>query len=174
MTNMIWNTDEEFTCGIDPGESGTIIFGTKDRRMIMFDCSDYYSDKGLLGFSLALRYSRIQGKHIWMEDVHGIPGQKGSSNFDQNIGLIKGVMVAHGIQFQLVSPQKWQLGLGLGGGKLEYKDRKQMQCEEATKLFPTFQRGGKKVISKKYADALLILEYGYRQRYGDPIKGVEL
>ncbi len=174
MTDMIWNTDEEFTCGIDPGESGVIIFGTKDRRIITFDCSDYYSDKGLLGFSLALRYSRIQGRHIYMENVHGIPGQKGSGSFDQNIGLIKGIMIAHGIQFQLVTPQKWQLGLGLGGSGLEYEGRKKLLQEAATKLFPTFQRGGKKVISKKYADALLILEYGYRSRYGDPIKGVEL
>src|SRR6185312_10949284 len=112
---------------------------------------------------------------VIMEKVGGfIAGAKtpGSHmfNFGCGYGLIKGAMIAYGMNFQMVTPQEWQKALQLGkkkdhkyeaiitrgknkGKKTMKSDWKEHLLRQAQLLYPQIE------VDLKTADALLMLNY---------------
>jgi len=92
-----------------------------------------------------------------LENVHAMPGQGVSSTFKfgQSFGQCEAFLVAAGIPYELVTPQKWQKALGCRS-----KGDKNVTKAKAQQLFP-----GHRVIHAT-ADAMLIAEYARRVREG--------
>ena len=97
-----------------------------------------------------------------LEKVGGYAGkgQPGSAMFvfGENFGFLKGVIQALEIRLELVRPQEWQKGLGLGtasacGSKPEWKNKLKA---EAQRRFPHLR------VTRETADAVLILDYAMR------------
>lgn len=92
-----------------------------------------------------------------LEKVGGMPGNGGASmfNFGRNYGHIEMALLAAGIPFTIVTPQKWQkhyqLGSSSGHTKSEWKNRLR---EAAQRLYPDIK------VTLWAADALLIGRYG--------------
>jgi hypothetical protein len=104
-----------------------------------------------------------------LEEVSGFAGvgQPGSGmfKFGRGFGFLLGVLQALGVRVELVRPQKWQRGLGLGSAvncasKVEWKN-KLKAC--AQRLHPGLK------VTLAVSDALLILEYAIaRMSLGPP------
>ena len=101
-----------------------------------------------------------------LEKVGGYAGkgQPGSAMFvfGENFGFWKGVIQALEIRLELVRPQVWQKGLGLGtasacGSKPEWKNKLKA---EAQRRFPHL------TVTGRTADALLLLDYAMRTGLG--------
>jgi len=93
------------------------------------------------------------------EDVHAMPKQGVSSTFSFGYGrgLVEGLLVALGIAYEIVTPQRWK-GTILGGTQ---KD-KGAAILRAHQLFPQVEIGTK----HGRAEALLLAEYGQRLQRG--------
>jgi len=83
--------------------------------------------------------------------------------FAQGVGTLRGFLIAAGIPFEEVAPQKWQKFIGVrdktGARDLEdvnITEKKNRHKEKAAKLFPMLN------VTHKIADALLIAEYARR------------
>ena len=91
----------------------------------------------------------------YLEQVHSSPqmGVKSAFTFGNGFGHLEMALTAAWIPFVRVSPQKWQgaLGCRTGGDKNVSKAR-------AQELFPDLKP------THATADALLIMEYGRRQK----------
>lgn len=133
--------------GIDPGASGGLAVRGDGYAMgykmpaTERDIADLFVEIGL-EITMAL-----------IERVHSFPGQGVSSSFafGKNYGFLRGMLIAYGIPFEDISPQRWQKALGcLTGGD------KNVSKQKAQQLFPQLK------ITHATADALLISEYGWR------------
>ena len=145
--------------GIDPGKSGGIAwawFGTADVHAVAIkmpatekDISDTFSELADVN------------AHAYIEKVGAMPGQGVTSmfSFGRNYGFLRGCLIAHGIPFDDVTPQKWLGSFGLKRKKNEtgtaWKNR---QKGHAQQLFPGL------AITHATANALQIMEYGRRLR----------
>ncbi len=120
----------------------------------------------------------------YMEEVGGFAGvgQPGSAmfNFGRGFGNLEGFLIAHGIVFELVRPQRWQKGVGLNFppvhkgaydptmshsekvaekkrvtnlNSARKRDNKNRMKEMAQRLYPEIK------VTLATADALLILHY---------------
>lgn len=101
-----------------------------------------------------------------VEVVHSSPGAgvAGMFSFGQNYGMLRGFLVASGMEWEEVRPVKWQRELGIPKVKdEEYGDRKRRLTALAKALFPDIPKEVGK-ITQKTADALLIAEF-LRQKY---------
>jgi crossover junction endodeoxyribonuclease RuvC len=89
----------------------------------------------------------------YVEKVHAMPKQGVSSvfTFGESFGFIRGLLTAHKISYELVTPQKWQKAM-----QCESKGNKNITKAAAQRLFPD------RKITHATADALLIAEYGRR------------
>ena len=98
-----------------------------------------------------------------IESVHAFKGQEVSSTFafGRNYGFLRGMLIAHKIPFEDVTPAKWQAALRVKAIKDESKtDHKNRLKGLAQQLFPYHQ------MMHAIADASLIVEYVYRLRKG--------
>lgn len=137
--------------GVDPGVSGSsfLILQDEHPRFVYHsetekDISDWYA-------AMADQYQIV----AMLEKVQAMPKQGVSSTFKfgQSFGFLRGLLTAHQIPFELVSPQRWQ---------------KQLQCQTggdknitkalAQRLLPSFK------FTHKTADAFLLAQYA--RRYG--------
>ena len=82
--------------------------------------------------------------------------------FGQSYGFLRGCLIAAGISFEEVTPQRWQKGLGVAPrGKQESKGAfKNRLKAKAQQLFPNVK------VTLATADALLIAEYCRRKHGG--------
>ena len=98
-----------------------------------------------------------------LEFVHAMPGQGVTSmfSFGENYGMLQGVLTADYIDFELVTPQKWQKEFELISPGLTKTEKKNKNKQAAIKLYPT-HRGPKGKITHATADAILIAEYARR------------
>jgi hypothetical protein len=87
--------------------------------------------------------------------------------FAQGVGTLRAFLIAAGIPFEEVAPQKWQKFIGVldKTGARALKDvniteKKNRHKEKAAKLFPSLS------VTHKIADALLIAEYARRMGEG--------
>jgi crossover junction endodeoxyribonuclease RuvC len=91
-----------------------------------------------------------------VEDVHSMPkqGVVSVSTFADHTGCVRGMMIAHQIPFEKVSPMKWMKWYGMKKDKEESKDAwKKRLRQKAEQLFPSVK------IVKNTADAVLIAKY---------------
>lgn len=101
-----------------------------------------------------------------IEKVGGYVGenQPGSSafKFGRSTGFLHGCLVAAGIPYEEVTPQRWQKSLGIPGRKKdETKGRWKARLKQhAERLYP------KEKITLAVADAYLIATYAKRSREG--------
>ena len=142
MTNII---------GIDPGASGGIAWLGRGSPLA-FKMPDTEKDVHDLLHGMEMEEG---GTHAYIENVHSMPGQGVASSFKfgRNLGMLRAFLIALGIPFEAVSPQRWQKAMGC-----LTKGDKNVSKRKAQELFPSLK------ITHAIADALLIAEYGGRIR----------
>ena len=103
------------------------------------------------------KYLATQVSFALIEAVHANPmnGSIALFKLGRSYGFLRGMLIAHRIPFEEVSPQKWQKALGC----LTHGD-KNISKAKAQQLFPALK------ITHKTADALLIAEYARRTHQG--------
>ena len=142
------------TIGIDPGKNGglAIITNTGDLLLIVDFSKNTITD--ILEDIQAANYEG-ENKFAYLEKVHTIQPAGKVPNFKlgESFGMIKGILTALKIPFELVTPQKWQQAMGCMS-----KGDKNITKVKAQQLFPDIK------ITHNIADALLIAEYGRRTR----------
>jgi Holliday junction resolvasome RuvABC endonuclease subunit len=138
--------------GIDPGKSGSIAVRKGDHATA-HKMPDTDRDIWALFRSIIaddMMEWRDNGCFAVLEIVHSSPqmGVKSAFTFGQGYGGLRMALIASGIPFEGVTPQKWQKALGClsGGDKNKTKDRAQT-------LFPNIK------VTHGIADGLLIAEY---------------
>ena len=138
--------------GVDPGGSGAIVFiETRIDDVWFVKCKETEGDlHGALTLSHEPSFAMI-------EKVSSMPGQGVSSTFKfgQSYGFLRGLLIAHEIPFETVTPGKWQKEFGLiRKDKNESgTDKKNRHKARAQELFPSVK------VTHANADALLIAEY---------------
>ncbi len=139
--------------GIDPGASGGIAAIHGDATYVSAIPETEHDTCDLLR---SLRMGEYQC-HAYIEKVHAFPGQGVASmfKFGRGYGFLRGCLVALGIPFEEVSPAVWQRDL-----KCLSKGDKNVTKAMAQRLFPNL------TVTHHVADALLIAEWGRRQRQG--------
>jgi crossover junction endodeoxyribonuclease RuvC len=143
--------------GIDPGGSGGIAWYDGERARVVkmpATLQDLLELVDNINIACHMNNS-INSRCAYLEQVHSSPqmGVKSSFTFGNGFGHLEMALTAAGIPFVRVSPQKWQgaLGCRTGGDKNVSKAR-------AQELFPDLKP------THATADALLIMEYGRRQK----------
>lgn len=146
---------KNYYIGIDPGQNGGIgiltgagqyVHSFKFKNQTDADISsemfDYLQDlRGVMNecsiFAL-------------LEKVHSMPkqGVASSFKFGSSFGFLRGMLTAHRIPWDFVSPQKWQKALSC-----QTKGDKNITKAKAQRLWP------EQKITHAIADALLIAEY---------------
>lgn len=156
----------EVYIGVDPGDSSGCIAALVRSR-----------GHGAAPVSLPLAKATLRDRVNWLdgllgtgpelcfavlEDVHSMPkqGVTSSFKFGWSKGSLEMALVACGISYELVSPQKWQLAMGCRS-----KGDKNITKAAAQRLFPEV-----KVIHHT-ADALLLAEYARRLVISRQLKG---
>lgn len=132
--------------GIDPGQSGGIAFVT-DLVAVVYKMPDTERDLW------EVLNSGLDAQKAFIEKVGPMPKQGVVSmfKFGKHYGMLRGMLIAMGVPFDDVTPQRWQKALGC-----MTKGDKNVSKAKAQELFP-----GIKMTHAK-ADALLIAEYGRR------------
>lgn len=141
--------------GIDPGKTGALAYmnGSTVKLYPFDDMSE--QDVAVLIASFA-----GAGAVAYLEKVHAMPEQGVSSmfTFGKHYGFVRGCLTSQGIPFHDVPPQTWQKALGLGKNYGSKPDRKKAHRAQAQQWYPRLN------ITLAAADALLIAEYGRRQK----------
>ena len=145
---------ETYYIGVDPGQSGGIgilneagncVKSFKFKNQTDADISemfDFLTDlKGVMDENSIFAL---------LEKVHSMPKQGVASSFKFGVsfGYLRGMLTAHRIPWDYVSPQKWQKALSC-----QTKGDKNITKAKAQRLWPYLK------ITHAVADALLIAEY---------------
>jgi crossover junction endodeoxyribonuclease RuvC len=127
------------TLGIDPGATGALVL-LEDGQPIEWT---------------EMPTTQI-GTHIYVEQVHAMPGQGVVSmfNFGHSCGTVMGVLGALGIPHTMVTPQAWKKSAGLIGTD------KDAARARAIQLWPKWRELDKKGKGQALADAALIARLG--------------
>lgn len=145
--------------GIDPGKSGGMAVVTSTRRLLTFFSLAKATERDIWEFVSSDTYS-----FSTIEKVGGFTGtpQPGSRmfNFGQGYGALRMSLIAAGVPFDEVRPQKWLKEFGLIRAKTDtdtiWKNRLRQKAEQ---LFPGVK------ITLAVSDAVLLAEYA-RRFYG--------
>jgi len=142
--------------GIDPGASGGIAVlgmegGPRAWKMAATEADLYL---GLVD-TVAEHWQAggDESPFAIIEHVHSMPkqGVASSFKFGMSYGGLRMALIAAGIPFEAVSPQKWQKAMGCLS-----KGDKNVTKRKAQELFPSLK------VTHATADALLLAEYGRR------------
>jgi crossover junction endodeoxyribonuclease RuvC len=95
-------------------------------------------------------------EHVYVEQVHAMPGQGVTSmfNFGHSCGTVTGVLGAMGIPHTMITPQAWKKAAGLIGTD------KDAARARAIQLWPKWRDLDKKGKGQALADSALIALYG--------------
>jgi len=155
--------------GIDPGFTGAIAAISEDGRIVVFDAPTVKVRSGRkthiemdpAGMVNTLKPFVFRECHVWIEKVNTMPGQgiASSGAFMRGFGMWEGVVAALGIPYTLVHPATWKKSMMSGMGK--EKDAARLR---ASQLFPSMAHAFARVRDDGRAEAVLIAEYGRRQR----------
>ena len=155
--------------GIDPGLTGAVavlpeglFFDTPTASVKKGSSKKVYLVAEMASFIRSFGDSSDPHSHVYIEDVHAMPGQGVSStfNFGRGFGLWEGIVAALGIPYTLITPQRWQKVMLTG---LPGKEKGASRVR-AGQLFPQLAGQLTRVKDHGRADALLIAEYGRRQQ----------
>ena len=166
--------------GIDPGSKGVITIRHEDGQyeFIPLENCDIHA--------ISLKLAMLQASHdtfAIMEEVHAIFGSsaKATFAFGEINGLLKGLLIATGIPYQLVQPKTWQKEIWINQDMvIDYKkvivkgveqtrkevNTKQTSFNAAKRLFPSIDLR-KSERCRNYddnkVDSILICEYARRK-----------
>jgi len=150
--------------GIDPGQTGAVAFIYPSGMVEMFDTPVESIKKGkgskteYMPPNMADLLRAMAIRHVFIEQVHSMPGQGVASSFGfgKGFGIWIGILAALQIPYTFVTPQAWKKQLMLGNADKDAARGRAMQ------LYPVVSKelSRKKDIGR--ADALLIAEYGRR------------
>ncbi len=143
---------ETYHIGIDPGQSGGIgILDGAGKYICSFKFKNQ-TDADISEMFDYLRGLKIDERSIFalLEKVHSMPkqGVASSFKFGSSFGFLRGMLTAHRIPWDYVSPQKWQKALSC-----QTRGDKNITKAKAQRLWP------EQKITHAIADALLIAEY---------------
>lgn len=150
-----------YLIGIDPGISGGIVI--LQSRACPFPIEWIRTPTLKVGKSsrvdsaaLSRFLQEYDVGHVYIEQVHAMPGQGATSmfTFGHATGAVEGVTAALMIPVTLVTPQAWKKRAGLIG-----KD-KDAARSRAIQLWPRWDALGKKGEGQALADAALIARFG--------------
>lgn len=147
--------------GIDPGKNGAIAVYNLDSKRLLALRKMPETPKDLLMFFKIYSNELVFNSIVFLEKVHGMPGQSGPAmfNFGKNYGNIEMAIIASKIRYMTVTPQKWQKFYQLGGkGKQTTTQWKNKLKEKSQSIFPDIK------IFLWGADALLITYWGSKQK----------
>lgn len=160
--------------GVDPGASGAIAFlrtvslsNVVGVGTVRTDISERDLYEWLDSILIDIEQTSNEPAHAYIERVSASPGAgvSGMFSFGQSYGMLRMLLVAHGVPFDLVQPAKWQQAMGCARPKGEAKEsqtaHKNRTKARAQQLFPNIK------MNHAIADALLIAEYGRRLRAGE-------
>ena len=148
--------------GIDPGLSGAFSFIDTETGLISIEdmptveVSRNGKNKREVSAQLA---SNLIVKHhpdaAFLERVNAMAGQGVTSvfSFGRSSGIIEGILAAYDIPTTLVTPQVWQKGVSLRGGKDGSRERAMQQFPAQADMFARKKDDGR-------SDATLIALYG--------------
>jgi crossover junction endodeoxyribonuclease RuvC len=148
--------------GIDPGASGAlVIFDTEANALEVMDMPCVEIKRGARNVrqvSAQLLVNLLQehnASHAYVEKVGAMPGQGVASMFafGRAAGVIEGVLAGLGIPTTYVTPQEWQKGMRVIGGKDGSRNR-------AIQLWPTFASLFARKKDDGRSDAALVAAYG--------------
>jgi hypothetical protein len=163
--------------GIDPGSKGFItLMSDEGMEFFSIEDNDFYKLGDIL-HDIKERYSDVI---CVMEEVHAIFGSsaKGTFNFGEINGLLKGLLIANKIPYHLVQPKTWQkeiwdnkdmvylYKMSKDGKKKKVVNTKPTSFNSAKRLFPNvdFRKTTRcKKDDDNKIDSLLICEYGRRK-----------
>ena len=145
---------QELKIAIDPGWSGAMVWQAEGLTTFVEKCPATAADMNhLVENVVAVRALGYEPRCV-LERVSAFPGQGVTSvwKFSANYHLWQGMLTAHRIPYQLVSPAKWQKHLGgLPSGKDKKKERKNQIKAFAQRLYPHLR------VTLASADALAML-----------------
>lgn len=145
---------EQVFVGIDPGQGGGIacIVSTDVRAVAMPE-----TERDLLDYLRDCTTLSDGAISAVLEKVHSSPqmGVSSSFKFGCGYGRLRMALVAAGIPFDEVTPQRWQKLLGC-----QSRGDKNVTKKRAQDLFPSLR------ITHAVADALLLAEYCRRIKLG--------
>ena len=143
--------------GIDPGKSGGIAVidrnGIAAAHKMPATIGDLWDLIHEIKASNKTRERR--SGFAYLEKVHAMPrqGVVSTFTFGHGFGALEMALTAAGIPYELVTPNKWMKAMGCQTG-----GDKNVTKAAAQRLFPEL------TITHAIADALLIAEYGRRNR----------
>jgi Holliday junction resolvasome RuvABC endonuclease subunit len=145
--------------GIDPGKSGSIaaIVEHGESQYIHW-LKNAETEQDLSQWVWQLLGDKPEDHFAYIENVHSTPqmGVTSAFTFGDSLGFLRGLLTAHQIPFEKVTPQKWQKVMGCLS-----KSDKNVTKAAAQRLFP------REKITHANADALLLAEYCRRVRTGN-------
>jgi crossover junction endodeoxyribonuclease RuvC len=137
--------------GVDPGKSGAIA-AVRNSYTEVRKLSETEADISSWVEYIANLGGVLGGvdKFAILEQVHSMPkqGVASSFKFGASYGFCRGLLIAHKIPFETVTPSKWQAVM-----KCRTKGDKNVTKARAQELFPDLK------ITHATADALLLAEY---------------
>lgn len=141
--------------GIDPGASGAIAAHVTSLGGTFIHWNKNDATDTDLSMWLKMLIDGSTELFAIIEKVHSMPkqGVASSFKFGESAGFLRGLLVAHQIPFEYVTPQKWQQAMQCRSG-----GDKNVTKQAAQRLFPTEK------ITHANADALLLAEYCRRMR----------
>jgi crossover junction endodeoxyribonuclease RuvC len=145
---------ETYYIGIDPGQSGGIgVLDSAGKYMCSFKFNKQTDAdiSEMFDCLLSLRGTMDECSiFALLEKVHSMPkqGVASSFKFGSSFGFLRGMLTAHRIPWDYVSPQKWQKALSC-----QTKGDKNITKAKAQRSWPDQK------ITHAIADALLIAEY---------------
>lgn len=144
--------------GVDPGANGAAVLITEAQQVASVlkfkdateaDIAEWFREQAWERHADGMVFARI-------ERVHSSPqmGVRSAFTFGQSFGFLRGMLVAHGIPFEAVTPGKWQRALGCLS-----KGQKNVTKAKAQELFPQHRW------THATADAVLLAEFCRRSQY---------
>jgi crossover junction endodeoxyribonuclease RuvC len=139
--------------GVDPGASGAICVMNDNGYAPISLCRLSNTEREVSDF-LELFRAHADEVTALIERVHSMPrqGVASSFKFGQSYGFLRGLLTAHGVPFEEVTPQTWQKAMGCMS-----KGDKNVTKQKAGQLFPAVK------VAHWNADALLIAEFCRRK-----------
>ena len=144
--------------GIDPGATGALVMledGTPIKWTEM-PTTKIGTATRVNAAALTDFIALCCAEHVYVEQVHAMPGQGVTSmfNFGHSCGTVMGVLGAMGIPCTLITPQAWKKTAGLIGTD------KDAARARAIQLWPSWRELDKKGKGQALADAALIARHG--------------
>lgn len=159
---LVDNKPSTLYIGIDPGQKG---------GLVSFECGnvdyDHMPDTERSIWEWFDNYSNYKDyAFAVIEKVHSMPSQSSQSGFTFGMGYggLRMALIAAGIPFEEVTPQKWQKALGVvpikkTESKSDFKNRLLAMAQQLYPQLPIWKEPRSKGKQLAICDALLIARY---------------